>query len=157
MGKFAGCADKMAQLFARRQALSVIGSKPERFLSSLRFPTAALSLLVAESDMPRLTLPQASSWLSEQQLDESRVAEVVAHAQSVMVRFGSVVYVKAAECLVNTVEAEADKAGITAQQAAAVKAALLGQRKNGEAEVEGRGGAATARAVQWRAVGGVAA
>ena len=140
LGKFAGCADKMAQLYARRQALSVIGSKPEHFLSSLRFPTSALSLLVAESDMPRLTLPQASEWLRQQQLDDERVAEVVKHAQCVMVRFGSVVYVKAAEWLVDKVEADADKAGITPQQAAAVKAALLGQRKSGEKEVEGRGG-----------------
>ena len=140
LGKFAGCADKMAQLFARRQALSVIGSKPERFLSSLRFPTAALSLLVAESDMPRLTLPQASEWLRRQQLDNERVAEVVKHAQSVMVRFGSVAYVKAAECLVDTVEANAATAGITPPQAKAVKAALLGQRRGGEKEVEGRGG-----------------
>ena len=140
LGKFAGCADKMAQLFARREALSIIGSKPERFLSSLRFPSGALSLLVAESDMPRLTLPQASDWLRAQRLDERRVAEVVRHAQSVMVRFGSVVYVKAAEWLVEHVEAEADKAGITALQAAAVKAALLGRRKSGEKEVEGRGG-----------------
>ena len=140
LGKFAGCADKMAQLFARRQALSVIGSKPERFLSSLRFPTAALSLLVAESDMPRLTLPQANEWLRRQQLDDERVAEVVTHAQSVMVRFGSVAYVKAAEWLVDRLEAEADKAGITAQQAVAVKAALLGRRKSGEKEEEGRGG-----------------
>ena len=140
LGKFAGCADKMAQLFARRGALSVIGSKPERFLSSLRFPTAVLSLLVAESDMPRLTLPQASEWLRGQRLDEERVAEVVKHAQCVMVRFGSVVYVKAVELLVENVEAEASKAGITAQQATAVKAALLGQRKSGGKEVEGRGG-----------------
>ena len=140
LGKFAGCADKMAQLFARRQALSIIGSKPERFLSSLRFPTSVLSLLVAESDMPRLTLPQASEWLSRQQLRDERAAEVVKHAQSVMVRFGSVVYVKAAEWLVDKVETEADRAGITAQQAAAVKAALLGRRKSGEKEEEGRGG-----------------
>ena len=139
LGKFAGCADKMAQLFAQSSTVTVIGSKPERFLSSLRFP-AALSLLIAENDMPRLTLPAGREWLRAQGLDEGRAEEALTWAKSVMVRFGSTVYSRAAEILVQTVEERGADVGLTGEEAHAVRMAMLGHRKTGEKPEEGRGG-----------------
>ena len=142
LGKFAGCADKMSQLFAQAGRLSVIGSRPERLLSSLSFPSSRLSLLIAESDMPRLTLPPAERWLREQGMDEQQAAAVLAHARSVMVRFGSVVYCRAAEIICSSVQAQAARIGLTEEEATAVCQALLGRRRGEESEQEeeGRGG-----------------
>ena len=139
LGKFAGCADKMAQLHAQRGTVTVIGSKPERLLTSLSFPPS-LALLIAENNMPRLTLPEGGEWLRGQGMDEGRVQEVLTWARSVMVRFGSVVYSRAAELIVQRVEASASTIGLTADEATAVRQAMLGHRRTGEKPEEGRGG-----------------
>ena len=139
LGKFAGCADKMAQLYAQRGTVTVIGSKPERWMGGLRFP-AGLGLLIAEGAMPRLTLPEGGEWLMGEGLEEERVQEVLTWARSVMVRFGSVVYSRAAELIVQQVEASAASIGLSADEATAVKQAMLGHRRTGEKPEEGRGG-----------------
>ena len=139
LGKFAGCADKMAQLFAQRSTVTVIQSKPERFLSSLHFPHA-LALLIAESDMPRLTVPAGRTWLQAQGLPAPHVDTVVTWARAVMVRFGSLVYCRAGQLIVDTVEARAGEIGVTEEEARAVRQALLGHRMSGEKALEGRDG-----------------
>lgn len=84
LGKMAGSADKTAQMMARRGQLSVVGSLPDRFLTSMELPSA-LVVMMAECDIPRLTTAAGAAYLAQRYAgnDSARTA-VEQWAQRVM-------------------------------------------------------------------------
>ena len=125
--KFAGAADKMAQLYAQRHRVTVIGSLPERLISSIQFPTEHIRLIIADNDIPRLTITHAENWLlNTRKYSCNHVDHVLKHSRNVMARFGSLAYTTAVEeAVIKLSNKNAIVAvGITPRQAAALIAAM---------------------------------
>lgn len=84
LGKMAGSADKTAQMMARRGQLSVVGSLPDRFLTSMELPSS-LAVLMAECDIPRLTTTAGAAYLAKRHAgDEAGRLAVEQWAQRTM-------------------------------------------------------------------------
>lgn len=98
LGKYAGAADKMAQLYASRGKVVVVGSLPERLLSTLVFPESVV-LMSAECPTPRLTTARGELFLQATTPPE-QFERVKSWAQSILHRFSSFAYELAAKKLV---------------------------------------------------------
>lgn len=98
LGKMAGCADKMAQLNAHRNKVSVIQAVPEKLLKQIVFPSQ-IKVMLADCPTPRLTTQRGSKWLKNMFQDTDHSTRISNWATAVMFRFGSLAYVKSIEVL----------------------------------------------------------
>jgi hypothetical protein len=97
LGKSAGAADKMAQLSSLRSQIVVVGSVPERLIARMNFPTHAITLLLAECPVPRLTTAEGIKYLQTKY--PAHATQAVTWASSIMKRFCSLTYDVAARML----------------------------------------------------------
>jgi hypothetical protein len=128
LGKMAGAADKMAQLYAQKGCVTVISSLPESLRRTVQFPEALLSLLVVSAPVPRLTLPLSRSFLSvERGYVPEHVARAQAWAEETMASFGSCAYVQAVEWLRRALQDQEQlrRVGLSAKQGALLAQALV--------------------------------
>jgi len=128
LSKFAGAADKMAQLFAVKTHLTVIQSFPESFRRTLPFPNDRIKLLMAHAPIPRLTLrAHSESFLADTRgYSPIHCQRILTWAGEVMESFGSVAYVTAAEVMRRKLKDATlcQMAGIEAWEAELVEKAL---------------------------------
>lgn len=128
LGKMAGAADKMAQLYAQKHSITVISSLPESLRRTVHFPEQLLTLLVCTSPVPRLTMQCLSRpFLAARGYTVQHQNQVLAYADEVMAAFGSVAYVQAVEMLRVKLDdaAAVEKAGLTAEEATLLRKALI--------------------------------
>ena len=86
----------MAQLWAQRDQVVVVGSLPERLISRMTFPSY-LRVFLAECPTPRLTTQEGVKWLQSNCTHSKQVSE---WASSVMDRFSAVVFTVAGALLI---------------------------------------------------------
>ncbi|EGC35733.1 hypothetical protein DICPUDRAFT_47540 [Dictyostelium purpureum] len=102
MGKSGGASDKTAQLFSKKGKISIIGSIPERFIKSIKFPDEIL-VIMAESSIPRLTSLAGRRWIAdniENKFIKNNSVDMIFHwANQIMKSFGSMVCVDSIEIL----------------------------------------------------------
>ena len=128
LGKMAGAADKMAQLYAQKHSITVISSLPESLRRTVHFPEQLLTLLVCTSPIPRLTMQCLSRpFLAARGYSSQHANLVLAYADEVMAAFGSVAYVQAVEILRVKLEdaAAVEKVGLTQEEAELLRRALV--------------------------------
>lgn len=105
LGKLGGASDKTTQLFSKKGKISIIGSIPERFIKSLKFPNEKIVIVVAQSHIPRLTTPQGREWIVDQiegtnKTIHNNSVDVIYHwAHQIMKSFGSQVLIDSVNIL----------------------------------------------------------
>ncbi len=97
LDKSAGAGDKAAQLFAKRGEVGVVNSFPDSFREAVKFPKG-LTVLMAESPIPRLSSSDGLDWLRGNDPDHADAVYAWAK-QDIMRRFGSRAYVRAVQLL----------------------------------------------------------
>ncbi|KAN0032953.1 hypothetical protein ACTFIV_006895 [Dictyostelium citrinum] len=105
LGKLGGASDKTTQLFSKKGKISIIGSIPERFIKSLKFPNEKIVIVVAQSHIPRLTTSLGREWIVDQiegtnKTIHNNSVDVIYHwAHQIMKSFGSQVLIDSVNIL----------------------------------------------------------
>src|SRR4051812_43625492 len=124
----AGAADKMAQLYAIRDCVTVISSLPESLRRIVHFPTQDCALMVCTAPIPRLTMHQLSEpFLVARGYTEDHRAKVKSYADEIMASFGSIAYVVAVEVLLRGLadEQERQRAGLSEEEGKILMKAIM--------------------------------
>lgn len=128
LAKMAGAADKMAQMYAIRDSVTVISSLPESLRRIVHFPTQECALLICTSPIPRLTMHALSlPFLQSRGYTPEHCRLVQEYAEEIMGRFGSVAYVVAVELLLEALKDRPryERVGLSTEQANLLHTALL--------------------------------
>ena len=128
LGKLAGSADKMAQLYAHAGCVTVITSQPEVLRRVVRFPSNEISLLIATAPIPRLTMAGLSRpFMKERGYTSQHIERVIEWATETMASFSSTAYIVAVEMMMKALDRPEryERVGLTSEEAKSLKTALV--------------------------------